>query len=120
MRNQKSVVYLYNKIKQIEIMAVAIGMKVVRSGIEGVIVKIITKSTGYVEVDFNGKLKKEMAFNLLDENGVCLKNNKPASTPKKSTMQKEIDYKNSATAKMTADEWEAYRKNIQRNVKSNY
>lgn len=42
--------------------------------------------------------------------------NKPSV--KKSTMQKDIDYKNSKTAKMTNDEWESYRKNIQRNVKS--
>lgn len=37
---------------------------------------------------------------------------------KKSTIQSEIDYAKSSTAKMTNDEWEFYRKNIQRNVKS--
>jgi len=100
-------------------MKISIGMKVVKSGMEGIIMKIITKSTGYVEVDFNGKLKKEMSFNLKDENGECLKNNKPLTTIKKSTMQKEIDYANSATAKMTSDEWESYRRNIKINVKSN-
>lgn len=42
------------------------------------------------------------------------------TSAKKSTMQKEIDYKNSKTAKMTNDEWEAYRNNIQNNVKSNF
>lgn len=40
--------------------------------------------------------------------------NKPSV--KKSTMQNEIDYKNSKAAKMTNDEWEAYRTNIKRNV----
>jgi len=44
--------------------------------------------------------------------------NKPSL--KKSTIQNEIDYKNSKAAKMTNDEWETYRKNIQRNVKSDY
>ena len=39
----------------------------------GIITKIITKSTGYVEVDYNGTLKKEMAFNLTDENGESMK-----------------------------------------------
>ena len=45
---------------------------------EGTITKIITKSTGYVEVSYlNGTTKKEMAFNLTDENGEALK-----ATPK--------------------------------------
>ena len=45
---------------------------------EGTITKVITKSTGYVEVTYlNGEVKKEMAFNLLDENGEQLK-----ATPK--------------------------------------
>lgn len=76
-------------------MSIAIGMKVVKSGIEGIIVKIITKSTGYVQVDFNGKLKKEMAFNLKDENGVCLKNKKSSETAGMSRLQKEsfLSYK---------------------------
>lgn len=43
----------------------------------GIITRIITKSTGYIEVDFGGEFKKEMAFNLSDENGVSLKS-KPA------------------------------------------
>lgn len=50
----------------------------------GVITKIITKSTGYIEVTYNsGKINKEMAFNLTDENGVILKNKKvqAKSTP---------------------------------------
>lgn len=43
----------------------------------GVITKIITKSTGYVEVTYStGKINKEMAFNLTDENGVSLKEKK--------------------------------------------
>lgn len=55
---------------------------------KGIITKIITKSTGYVEVNYNGNFKKEMAFNLTDENGVSLK-----SAPKKSviTEQDKID-----------------------------
>lgn len=45
---------------------------------EGTITKVITKSTGYVEVTYsNGIVKKEMAFNLTDENGESLK-----ATPK--------------------------------------
>lgn len=45
---------------------------------EGTITSIITKSTGYVEVTYlNGTVKKEMAFNLFDENGESLK-----ATPK--------------------------------------
>lgn len=50
----------------------------------GVVTKIITKSTGYVEVTYNsGKVNKEMAFNLTDENGVALKEKKSQtkSTP---------------------------------------
>lgn len=41
---------------------------------KGTITRIITKSTGYVEVAYEaGFTKKEMAFNLTDENGVSLK-----------------------------------------------
>lgn len=41
---------------------------------KGTITRIITKSTGYVEVTLeNGSITKEMAFNLKDENGVSLK-----------------------------------------------
>lgn len=41
---------------------------------KGVIETIITKSTGYVEVRYeNGTLRKEMAFNLTDENGTPLR-----------------------------------------------
>ena len=54
---------------------------------EGVIVKIITKSTGYVQVDFNGVLKNEMAFNLT-VNGESLKNK---SVKKEITEQDIID-----------------------------
>jgi hypothetical protein len=46
---------------------------------EGVITRIITKSTGYVEVRYsNGNIRKEMAFNLNGEDGQPLKT-KPAS-----------------------------------------
>ena len=44
-----------------------------KSGMVGVISKIITKSTGYIEVNYNGSFKKEMAFNLTDINGESLK-----------------------------------------------
>ena len=53
---------------------IAIGTEVIsqKRG-NGIIVRIITKSTGYVEVDFNGDLRKEMAFNLTDADGNSLK-----------------------------------------------
>lgn len=56
-----------------------IGTKVLnKKNQEGTITKVITKSTGYVEVTYiNGLIKKEMAFNLTDENGESLK-----ATPK--------------------------------------
>ena len=51
----------------------------------GRITKIITKSTGYVEVTYtNGKVVKEMAFNLTDDNGNSVK-----SLPKKKEYTKE-------------------------------
>lgn len=54
-------------------MAITIGTKVKGKLGMGIITKIITKSTGYVQVDYNGTLKNEMAFNLTDENGNDLK-----------------------------------------------
>lgn len=58
---------------------IAIGTQVLSSKLgQGVITSIITKSTGYVEVTYsNGTVKKEMAFNLTDIDGISLKN-KPA------------------------------------------
>lgn len=45
-----------------------------KKGQKGTIIRIITKSTGYVEVSYEaGFIKKEMAFNLTDENGIALK-----------------------------------------------
>lgn len=45
-----------------------------KKGQKGTITRIITKSTGYVEVAYeDGSSKKEMAFNLTDEAGVPLK-----------------------------------------------
>lgn len=45
-----------------------------KKGQKGTITRIITKSTGYVEVAYEyGSTKKEMAFNLTDENGAPLK-----------------------------------------------
>ena len=61
-----------------------IGTKVNGKKGTGTITKIITKSTGYVEVTYeDGSVKKEMSFNLTDEDGISLK-----STPKKSTYKK--------------------------------
>ena len=62
---------------------IEIGTKVIGKLGAGVISRIITKSTGYVEVNYNGILKKEMAFNLTNENGESLKN-KPIHTPSSS------------------------------------
>lgn len=54
---------------------IEIGTRVNGSNGEGMITRIITKSTGYVEVTYdNGKVKKEMAFNLTDTDLVSLKN----------------------------------------------
>lgn len=45
-----------------------------KKGERGIIARIITKSTGYVEVAYEGGFsKKEMAFNLTDEAGSSLK-----------------------------------------------
>ena len=52
---------------------IEIGTKVNGSLGKGIIEKIITRSTGYVEVNYNGRIKKEMAFNLTDMNGEFLK-----------------------------------------------
>lgn len=50
-----------------------------KDGKHGTIVKVITKSTGYVEVEYtDGTTRKEMAFNLTDNEGNALK-----ATPKK-------------------------------------
>ncbi|HUW07835.1 MAG TPA: hypothetical protein VMW01_16435 [Williamwhitmania sp.] len=58
---------------------IEIGTKVNGSKGLGIISSIITKSTGYVEVTYNsGIVKKEMAYNLTDENGIELKS-KPAN-----------------------------------------
>lgn len=57
---------------------------------EGTITSIITKSTGYVEVTYlNGVVKKEMAFNLTDENGESLKAAPKAKAKKPVTLTKE-------------------------------
>lgn len=45
-----------------------------KQGERGIIKSIITKSTGYVLVSYDcGKEKKEMAFNMMDENGKFLR-----------------------------------------------
>ncbi len=54
---------------------IAIGTQVLGKIGQGTITKIITKSTGYVEVTYySGTVKKEMAFNLTDLDGNSLKN----------------------------------------------
>lgn len=53
-----------------------------KKGQRGIITRIITKSTGYVEVSYDGILKKEMAFNLTDENGNPLKKAPKKQEPK--------------------------------------
>jgi KaiC/GvpD/RAD55 family RecA-like ATPase len=56
---------------------------------EGVISRIITKSTGYVEVKYsNGSIRKEMAFNLTDENGEALKSKPQSETSGMSRSEK--------------------------------
>lgn len=51
---------------------------------KGKITRIITKSTGYVEVAYeSGVSKKEMAFNLADENGASLKKSPKKPEPVK-------------------------------------
>ena len=72
-------------------MAIAIGTQVISSKHgAGVITRIITRSTGYVEVDFNGTLRKEMAFNLTDANGNSLKN-KPVKKPLTTEQREKLD-----------------------------
>lgn len=54
-----------------------------KKGQKGTITRIITKSTGYVEVAYEaGFSKKEMAFNLTDENGNSLKKAPKKAEPK--------------------------------------
>lgn len=54
-----------------------------KKGQKGTITRIITKSTGYVEVVYEaGFKKKEMAFNLVDENGQAMKKAPKKSEPK--------------------------------------
>lgn len=65
-----------------------------KKGQKGTITRIITKSTGYVEVSYeDGFSKKEMAFNLTDENGVSLKKSPKKAEPKASTPLEEAQNK---------------------------
>jgi hypothetical protein len=67
---------------------------------EGIITKIITKSTGYVEVTYNsGIVKKEMAFNLTDENGNLIKKMRE----QKPLTQEQAEKRNRAHARFIAD-----------------
>lgn len=53
---------------------IAQGSKIIGSKGEGTITRIITKSSGYVEVTYsNGTVRKEMAFNLKGADGNYLK-----------------------------------------------
>jgi hypothetical protein len=64
-----------------------IGAKVSSKHGDGTITKIITKSSGDVEVTYaNGSVRKEMAFNLTGENGQPLK-----KTPELNISSKVID-----------------------------
>lgn len=61
----------------------------------GIITRVITKSTGYVEVRYdNGTTRKEMAFNLTDNNGESLKAapKRHASEPAKADTVQEMKY----------------------------
>lgn len=61
-------------------MALTLGTPVTSAKLgAGIITKIITRSSGYVQVDYNGVLRNEMAFNLADASGKPLKA-KPQST----------------------------------------
>lgn len=65
-----------------------------KKGQKGTITRIITKSTGYVEVSYEaGFSKKEMAFNLTDENGVSLKKSPKKAELKALTPLEEIQNK---------------------------
>lgn len=82
-RNQKQIIPdrpTGQKNGQLQIMKtkIYIGAKVSSKNGKGTITKIITKSSGYVEVTYDsGRVRKEMAFNLSDEAGVSLRS-KPA------------------------------------------
>jgi len=113
-----------NQTKKIEIMKtsrIEIGTKVNGSKGQGTITSIITKSTGYVEVTYNsGIVKKEMAFNLTDENGVSLKS-KPASQNHGEKLNPSNFMSKEAKANyvtMSRDDFEEMRKNDARNSKS--
>lgn len=76
------------------------GIKVNGKHGEGIITRIITKSTGYVEVTYNsGLVKKEMAFNLTDENGNVVKKMRE----QKPLTQEQADKRNRAHARFMAD-----------------
>lgn len=69
---------------------IAIGTEVKGSLGTGIIEKIITRSTGYVQVNYNGKMKNEMAFNLTDMNGESLKSKPVKAEPKILTAEEKI------------------------------
>lgn len=76
---------------------IEIGAKVKGFNGIGTITRIITKSTGYVEVTYSNCVKKEMSFNLTDENGESMKA-KPAK-------KKELTNEQIAKNKANSAEW---------------
>ena len=73
---------------------IAIGTTVIGKLGKGTISKIITRSTGYVEVSYpNGRSAKEMAFNLTDELGTALKAKPAKAEPKVLTAAEIIENK---------------------------
>ena len=74
---------------------IQIGTKVFKNNCEGTITRVITQSTGYVEVTFiNGQIKKEMAINLFNENGQPMKNktvSKPLTDAQREANQRDIN-----------------------------
>lgn len=80
-------------------MAIAVNQQVIGKFGAGIITEIITKSTGYVEVTYNnGTVKKEMAFNLTDENGDSLKK-KPVKKALTAEQQAKADKRHAAFMK---------------------
>jgi hypothetical protein len=82
---------------------IEIGLKVNSSKYgEGPITRIITKSTGYVEVNFNGNIRKEMGFNLT-VNGIELKSKPVNKTNEERIREKLIITSNIPASWINAD-----------------
>jgi hypothetical protein len=122
---------LNHRIKQKEMKAkVQIGNQVQnKNGNIGEIVKIITKSTGYVLVKYSDCEKKEMAFNLTDANGELLKAKPESNSDAKhaakmaaSNLNGRKFYENADGSfnSVAMDEFEAKREAAKRNSHSNF